>query len=239
MATEDIYPSLTTIGTVFPSTVRVDYAKQVGSTDKFPDQQVYTIAEIYGMIRADLEDAGVSPERISFPRFLFYFRQILNDYSRKVEEFQFAVQFTGGGGVFKIPAMNSIISLDVNGYGATAISEQGMNQYRAAESSTLASQWLYSVNGDLLSIYPAIGSSDTVTIFASVFAEGFDEDSADAILPQADGFILFDGVRWKCRESHGKDYREAQRAYTTALAERKSWVEHQLYPSQMKPADIL
>ncbi|GAH15515.1 unnamed protein product, partial [marine sediment metagenome] len=84
MAYEDSYPSLTTQGVVFPATVRVDYVKEVGSTEKFPDVQPYTIDKIYGMVRADLENVGVSPERISFPWFIFFFREILNDYSGKV-----------------------------------------------------------------------------------------------------------------------------------------------------------
>lgn len=239
MATQDIYPSLTEIGVVFPSSVRVDYAKEVGSTDKFPDLQPYTIAEIYGMIRDDLVGIGVSPELVSFPWFLFHFRHILNDYSAKVEEFQFAVQFTGGGGVFKIPSMNRIIKLDVNGYGATAASERNMVAHRAKADTLRTNEFLYSVNGNLLSIYPAVGDSDTVTILASVFAEDFDEDSADAIVPQADGFILFEGVRWKCREARGKDYVEAKLSYIQALGERKSRVERQLYSSQLRSPSIL
>jgi len=239
MATEDIIPSLTDIGAVFPSAVHVDYAKEIGSTDKFPDQQPYTIAQIYGMVRADLENAGVSPQRIPFPLFLFIFRQILNDYSGKVEEFQFAVQFTGGGGVFKIPSMNRIIKLDVNGYGATVVSEKDMTTHRAAGTTLRRNEFYYSVNGNLLSIYPAVGTGDTVTVFASLFAEDFDEDSADAIVPPADGFILYDGIRWKLRESHGKDFLPAMSAYRMALAERKSRVERQLYPSQFRSPRIL
>lgn len=239
MATEDIVPSPTVIGTVFPSQVGVDYVQDVGSTDKFPDQQVYTIAEIYGMIRDDLIVAGVSPELISFPGFLFFLRDIMNDYSGKVEEFQLALALTGGGNLFKIPNMNRIIALDVNGYGATLVSEKTMTEYRASSSSTANSQWLYSLNGNLLSLYPAIGTNDTISILASVFIEGFDEDSADSIVLQADGFALYDGVRWKCREKYGKDYREAKQNYFVRVAERKSRVERQLYPSQLKPAQIL
>lgn len=239
MATEDIYPQLTEIGNVFPATYRVDYVREIGLTTKMPDLQVYTIAQIYGMVRDDLIGLGVSPELVTFQWFLFHFRHILNDYSAKVEEFQFAVQFTGGGGTFKIPSMNRIIKLDVNGYGATAASEKGMTAYRAAGETLRTNEFIYSVNGNLLNIYPAIGDADTVTILASVFAEDFDDDSADAIVPQADGFILYEGVRWKCREARGKDYLEAKISYIQALNERKSRIERQLYPSQLRSPSIL
>ena len=239
MATGDIVPSPTEIGIVFPSQVGVDYVREVGSTDKFSDIQPYTIDKIYGMIRVDLENVGVSSERVSFDWFAFFLREILNDYSEKVGEFQIAMVFEGGGGIFKIPGMRGIVALDVNSYGATEASEDVMTRCRAAGTTLRSNEFYYSLNGNLLSIYPALGSGDTITILASVFAEDFSGDSADKIILHSDFSALFHGIRWKCRESHGKDYMEAKQTYLMKRAERKSRVEHQLYPSQLKPADVL
>lgn len=237
MALEDTIPQ--EAEPLFPATVHVDYAREVGSTDKFPDMQPYTVDKIYGMVRVDLENVGVSSERISFDWFAVFLREILNDYSEHVGEFQVAMRFKSGGGSFKIPGLSGIVSLDVNGYGATAISEQGMTAHLAAETTLRGNEFLYSLNGNLLSVYPALGSSDTITILASVFAEDFSEDSADKIILHGDFSALYHGVRWKCRESHGKDYLEAKQTYLTKRAERKSRVERQLYPGQLKPDSFL
>lgn len=239
MALEDIIPSPAAIGVVFPATVGVDYARDVGETSKLPDVQNYTIDKIYGMVRVDLENVGVSPERISFDWFAFFLREILNDYSGHVGEFQIAMRFSDGGGVFRIPGLNGIISLDVNGYGATEVSEQVMTAHRAAGATPCGDEFLYSLNGNLLSVYPALGSSDTITILATVFAEDFSEDSSDKIILHGDFSTLFHGIRWKCRESHGKDYMEAKQTYFTKRAERKSRIERQLYPSQLRPDPFL
>lgn len=239
MAVDDTIPSWEEIGIVFPATVGVDYAKAVGETSKFSDIQNYTIDKIYGMLRADLENVGVSPERISFNWFAFFLREILNDYSAHVGEFQIAMRFSDGGGVFRIPGLRGIVSLGVNGYGATAVSEQGMTATRAAEATLRTNEFYYSLNGNLLSVYPALGSGDTITILASVFAEDFSEDSADKIVLHGDYSTLFHGCRWKCRETHGKDYLEAKQTYLMKRAERKSYVEEQLYPSQLRPDSFL
>lgn len=224
---------------IVPATVHVDYTKQVASTDKFADIQNYTVDKIYGMLRTDLENVGVSPERISFSWFAFFLREILNDYSRHVGEFQIAMRFESGGAAFKIPGLSGIISLNVNGYPGTQIGEGLITDYRAGDESTSSDEWYYSLNGNLLGVYPALGSGDIITLLASVFAEDFSEDSADKIILHGDFSALFHGIRWKCRESHGKDYMEAKQTYLTKRGEQQSHVEGQMFSSQILPAPHL
>lgn len=237
MAIEDTVPSPTKIGTVFPVQVAVNYPKAVGSIAKFSDIQVYTVADIWRMVEFDLKNAGVSV--VPFDQFAFFLREILNDYSEKVGEFQIALCFEGGGSLFRIPSIRDIVTLDVNGYGATKASEDIMTKCRATGTTLRTNEFYYSLNGNLLSVYPALGDSDIITIFAITFAEDFNEESSGGIILPVDNFALYHGVRWKCRELYGKDYLGAMRTYLLKRNERKSRVERQLYPSQLRSPNIL
>lgn len=235
----DVYPVPTDAGIVFPAQANADYVRDVGEIEKFPDSQGYTIEQIYRLVLVNLEDNGIPAERMPPARFLFFFRQILNDYSFRVGEFQRALRYTGGGGIFRIPSLRKIIFVGVNGYGTVNVSERTIIDYRHAERSLSSNTWFYSQNGNLLNLYPAIGDSDTITILASVLADAFNEDSIDTIMPQGDGYTLFEGVLWKCLEQHGKPFLHMKGNYERSCVERRSRVDHQIYPSQLRPPALL
>ncbi len=240
MAMADIVPSWDQTGVVFPITPAVDYAKEVASVYKFPDKQCYTIMQIYGMVKTALTSAGVSANKISWQWFLFFFREMLNDYSSHVGELQRAFHYTGGGAVFKIENLRDVLTLYVNNYPAGKVAESILISYRAAESSVLNDAYIYSLNGNMISVYPAIESSDEIVIYTSMMADDINDAAGKWIIPPADGYTLYHGILWKCLEAHQKPFAHEMNNYMTKRVERKSLVENRMYPSQLRPAaDIL
>lgn len=231
MAVEPITPAEQLV----PAQPHVDYAKAVGRREKFPDTQSYTIWQIYGMVESALKVAGVPAAVISFPWFIYFFREAINHYSAEVCEFQRMLRHEGGGAVFKIPHLRDIIVVDVNGYNATRVAEQTMISYRAAGEVLSSSTRLYSVNGNLLSVYPDVESDDTITIFAAVYAEDFNEDAANTIIPLADGFALYHGTLYRCLENQQKQFMHEKEEYLSLIASRKSRVARQITPSRVMP----
>lgn len=233
-------PDPTDYGIVFPATTSVSHSEEMAKLTKFPDPQVYTIYQLYKMVEDNLVNVGVQKNRIALKQFLFFFRHILNDYSFRCGEFQRALRYEGGGGIFKIPSLREIIFVGVNGYTASRVSEQQIIGFRNAEYDLGSGCWIYSWNGNMMNVYPEIGDSDNIVIYASILAVDFNEDAVGTIIPQGDGYTLFEGTLWKCLEQHGKPFENMKENYLRSCVERKSRVERQIYPSQlMSPAGIL
>lgn len=231
-------PDPVDVGIIFPRTTGVSHGI-VGEIVKFPDPQVYTIFELYRMVEVALVNVGVLRNIIAFKWFLVFFRHILNDYSFRVGEFQRALRYEGGGGIFSIPSLRDIIFVGVNGYKATRVSEQIITDYRNAEVTLGSNSWMYSQNGIVMNVYPEIGTSDNIVIYASILAADINEDAASTIIPQGDGFTLFEGTLWKCLEQHQKPFLHMKDNYERSCVERRSRVERQLYPSQLNPDSFL